>query len=111
MACLKTGDFKRILDEPGTPASAHLFSCKRCQRALAGFAERERRVDGWLSSLAVPDEEIQPDVRTALARLRGRDEMRVRPGVAWWASPSRYVSVAVHAGFFALLMFGATSPS
>lgn len=111
MACLNAGDFKRILDEPGTPASAHLYSCEGCQRALAGFADTERRVDGWLSSLAAADENIQPDVRTALARLRGRDEMRVRPAVAWWATPSRYVSVAVHAGFFALLLFGATNPA
>ncbi len=50
-------------------------------------------------------------MRTALARLRGRDEMRAAPAAAWYASPSRYISVAIHAGFFALLMFGATSPA
>jgi protein TonB len=116
MACLNAGDFKRILDEPGTAASGHLYTCAKCQMALARFAYTDQRVDGWLSSLAVADEDIQPDVRTALARLRGRDEMRVKTAAARWASPryfssSRYVSVAVHAGFFALLMFGATNPT
>ncbi|HWE48186.1 MAG TPA: energy transducer TonB [Bryobacteraceae bacterium] len=109
MACLKAGDLKRILDDPAAAANSHLHACPKCQRAIGRFMETERRVDHWLSALT-PAEEINPDVRTALARLRSRDEMRPLPVTSgWWASPSRYVSVAVHAGFVALLMFGATT--
>ncbi len=113
MACLKAGDFQRILEEAdaGTGAMNHLQCCERCRVAFQRVAATNRRVAGWLSPLALEREEVQPDVRTALARLRGRDEMRVAPAAAWYASPSRYISVAIHAGFLALLMFGATNPA
>ena len=114
MACLKAGDFQRILEEggdAGTGVMQHLHGCERCRMAFQGAAATNRRVAEWLSSIALEREEVQPDVRTALARLRSRDEMRVAPAAAWYAAPSRYISVAIHAGFFALLMFGATNPA
>jgi TonB family protein len=110
MACLTAGDFQRMRHERRDDLYAHLGACPKCRAAFERAMTTDRRVDGWLSSLSTPGDELQPDVRTALARLLSGDEMGPVAHTSWYGSPSRYVSVAVHAGFFALLMFASSSP-
>lgn len=70
MACLKVGDFQRLIEETAEPlAESHLAVCARCRAELDRIAATNGRVNAWLQTLASPAEDMRLDMTSALARV------------------------------------------
>jgi len=81
---------------------------------MAGLSETARRVDSWMASLSSDADGREMNLAAALARVaRQVEEPRFGPvigGAPWYGEWTRYCSAGIHAGAFALLMFGFSSP-
>jgi protein TonB len=77
MACLNESDLQGYLEESGpTPlrlmAENHLSSCAGCRAAFDRVVASHQRVNSWLSELSSPADDVEVDVRGALARVMSR---------------------------------------
>jgi periplasmic protein TonB len=118
MACLGIGEFQAYVagKEDSTlraKVDGHVAGCGRCGAALERVRVTNIRVDGWLCELAEAGMEGEVNVMGALARVvmdDGTPRFLTPDFRGGWFGKPRYLSLALHTGFVALLMFGATSP-
>jgi TonB family protein len=84
MACLNDSDLQGYLEESGaTPlrqmVESHMVSCAKCRAAFDRVVATHQRVNVWLSELSSPEENMEINVRGALAQMMRRVETAGAP--------------------------------
>jgi TonB family protein len=120
-ACLRTKDFQGYLaDAEATglhrTVDAHLPACQRCRALFEKVSSTSRRVDTWLAALASPADDLPVDMIAGYERVLNRiaqPSFATAEETPWFQSlfaMPRLYAAGIHAGMFALLMYGFTTP-
>ena len=103
MACLNIHEMQGYLEDHENQSlrqtvESHLPGCGKCQSAFEKLAATNRRVNSWLSELAMPAEDVPLDLAAAYAQVMNHDNPVALLDVElpWYVSLYRSLRDLVH---------------